>query len=368
LHQSRADIKGALGISSVSEVSRLLRFAEDNGILLHVINEGAASWSTDPELGSGLQARFDLLSAYVVAFPADVKYGEEVDDTLHYQLGKAAATWLRDSVRDDDTILTVGGRTPFYIAKGLETLPERPKAKNVRVVPVTGAIGATMWTSDAPESRHNVDAVEAAFEFTRTFGGAPIGLHLPGALDDAQEMRQARAIIHELVYGADDRYRPSIAICGVGRLAGGHALLSALRDRSSWHRHPLRPVISVLMEKASIREAAKSQKPMELPYGDLANRLFPLGDLPQDQQMLTTINNCIVGISMVELARVPVVLLCAGGDVKYLAIRRVLGFLRPDGNRRLIRVLVTDAVTAQKLLDASSGSLPTMDISQLPGE
>lgn len=370
--KSRKEIRRAMApwVKSVYEVSRLLRYAKENDILRFVIDENAAAWATQHQLSAELRDELGLLSAHVVTFPSDMHYSEEVDDDIHFQLGLKAASWLRQVVVDNSTILTVGGRTPHYVALGMGSHAEGEPAmtpRMVRVVPITGTIGAGMWSPRAPRGQLHVDADDAAFHFSRAFDAPPIVLGYPGATTDRHRLAEALARQHELIYGPDGQYHPEIAICGVGRLAGGHALVKALR--SPMPGHPLTPIMRILGDFLSSSSNGGARKATDLPYGDLANRLFPLGEpTPQEFEMLKRVNHCVIGISMTELAKVPTVLLCAGGEVKYPAIRRVLGFMRPGTSLRLIRVLVTDSRTAERLLKEKWGSLPTIDVSNLPGE
>jgi DNA-binding transcriptional regulator LsrR (DeoR family) len=369
--KTRGEIAHMLRLKGVSEVNRLDRFAREAGIITFTIDERAEYWQLHPGLSQQLRAKFDLHSAHVVTLPTDMQYTEEVDDEIHYQLGLAAARCLRRFIVDGTKLLTVGGRTTHYISVGMEMLSgslDEPstKPRGVQVVPVTGLIGAGMWRTGAPFGQLRVDADDAAFHLSRALGVSREDTHFleyPGALSDPGEVAKALERLRELAYGPDGRHPPHIAICGVGRLGGEHALITALRQ----HRlggHPLSPIVRILAGVVGTGPGIS-----DLPYGDLANRLFPLFEqTPKDLDMLARANRCVVGLSMTELATVPMVLLCAGGEVKYPAIRRVLGFRRPGSDLGLIRVLVTDSKTAQTLLDEDDELFPKMDVADFPGE
>ena len=196
----------------------------------------------------------------------------------------------------------------------------------------------------------------------------PIMFNLSGALDPVEDrrMQEAQQWIRDHIEG-----KGGIAICGVGRLAGGHRLVQAMQEReespSSSAFSPLGPILDLVSELAGEELRQKN----ESSFGDLANRLFAIcepGSLsPEQCRLLDEINNRVVGISLADLARVPTVLLCAGGGTKYPAVRHVLRFQREESGRRVIRVLVTDSATAQRLVDDHADEDSLINTSELPG-
>lgn len=124
------------------------------------------------------------------------------DRTIINELGRAAANYLKDIIKDDSIIAITGGST---IKEVIDNVPKVPNLKNVLVVPARGGMGINV------ETQANTLVAKLASKIDGTYKL----LHVPDNLSDKamntiMEEKDIKDIL-ETVYNAD------ILIYGIGR-------------------------------------------------------------------------------------------------------------------------------------------------------
>ena len=307
---SQDDIILRLNLSR-PKISRLLRQARDRGIVRITV---AAPQHLFPDLEAGLEKRFGLLEAVVVETHA----GDAQENILR-ELGLSAAAYLERSVRSGSTrgmyaggiyagsIYAVGISWGTTLHSMVEKLPSM-HVPGVKVVQIIGGLGQPEAASHSSELCHRL---------ARALGGQLTLLPAPGivASQPARDVLLTDPYVQRAVemFGSLD-----IAFVGIGDPSPESVLM---RDGViiSWEE------LNLLLHKGAV--------------GDIALRFFDA----QGRPVVSDIDNRVIGITLEQLAQVRRVVGVAGGPGKFQAIQ---GALRG----RLINVLITDSVTAERLL------------------
>jgi len=292
------EIKARLGLSR-SKISRLLSQARQDGIVQISIVAPGHLFS---DLERRLERQFGLQEALVI----ESQPGEGADG-IGRALGAAAARYLARSV-DEKTIIGVSwGRTLHYMAEALapQQLPE------AQVVQIIGGLGQ-------PDAE--VHATELCRRMARSLGCRLALLPVPGIVPDQRTRQVLLSNVH--VQRAVDTFeRLDIAFVGVGAPTPNSVVL---QDGSIITQSEL----DCLLEKGAV--------------GDIALRFFD----SNGRGLTANINDRIIGITLEQLKRIRRVVGVSGGPEKSAAL---LGALRGG----LINVLITDSLTAQKLVEAN---------------
>ena len=297
---SQDDIILRLNLSR-PKISRLLRQARDRGIVRITV---AAPQHLFPDLEAGLEKRFGLLEAVVVETHA----GDAQENILR-ELGLSAAAYLERSVRSGSTrgIYAVGISWGTTLHSMVEKLPSM-HVPGVKVVQIIGGLGQPEAASHSSELCHRL---------ARALGGQLTLLPAPGivASQPARDVLLTDPYVQRAVemFGSLD-----IAFVGIGDPSPESVLM---RDGViiSWEE------LNLLLHKGAV--------------GDIALRFFDA----QGRPVVSDIDNRVIGITLEQLAQVRRVVGVAGGPGKFQAIQ---GALRG----RLVSVLITDSVTAERLL------------------
>jgi deoxyribonucleoside regulator len=280
---------------SRSNISRLLTEARRRGIVEVRIHRPLP---VDQRLAAELCARFGLHDALVLA--RSTSHHEETSRFV----GALGAGYLERSLDSIDVLAISWGTGLRDVANALHWSSRRP----VEVVQMIGGAG-----SDAS----NVDGTELARRFADALGGTCDYLYAPLLADDEET---ARALLGDsnVRRVLDKAARAQMALVGIGALD---------------------PSVSSLMRAGYADEATVRRLRKEGVVGDVCGRHFDVLGRPCDLEL----NRRVVGLSLDALQRIPVVVGVASGPLKAAAI---LGALRG----RHVNVLVTDAVTVEKLL------------------
>ncbi|KIH99266.1 transcriptional regulator [Streptomonospora alba] len=291
--RSKVEIADEFGISRF-KVARALETARESGIVRISIRVPAR---IDPDLSDRLRAAFGLERAIVVD-------GSEDSAQTHRHLGSVAADLLSEIVEDGDVLGLAWGRTVNAVGAELTRLAR------CTTVQLGGVVSHRTYGEDASEG--SVESVQRAAQLS---GGAAYPIYAPLILPDATTARALRS--DPGIAGALSRFdRLTKAVVSIGgwdeQSSTVYACLDA-RARAELRTKGVRAEISAqLFDSAGTRV-----------HSDLDERVLAITDL--------------------QLARVPDVIAVAGGPGKAEAIGVVL-------RSGLISTLVTDAATATELL------------------
>jgi DNA-binding transcriptional regulator LsrR (DeoR family) len=281
---------------SRSKISRLLQQARDEGIVQITVTTPRHMFS---ELENRLEKKYGLSEVVVV----EAHSADSVENIIH-ELGVAAAGYLERFVVPSTTLGISWGSTLRYMVASLHS----KRLPKTRVVQIIGGLGP-------PEAE--VHATDLCHRFARSFGSQLTLLPVPGivATQDARNVlmsdlyvKQAMEMFNQL----------DIVFVGIGAPVADSVLI---RDGSILSHAEL----DVLLQKGVV--------------GDIALRFFDA----QGQPIQSEIDRRVIGITLDQLQHIRRVVGVAGGPEKFQAIQ---GALRG----KLINVLITDSVNAEKLL------------------
>ncbi len=289
-------ITARLGLSR-SKVSRLMAQARGTGIVqINVV----APEDLFLDLESRLEERYGLQEALVV----EVQPGDS-QAQVSRAVGGAAAAYLSRAISSRSTIGMCWGDTLRYMAASLA--PQR--YPNAQVVQMIGGLGQ-------PDAE--VHATELCRSVSRSLSCRLTLLPVPGIVNDQRTREALLSDVHvrRAVEAFDDL---DIAFVGIGAPTRDSV---TMRDGSIITRAEL----DGLLRKGAV--------------GDIALRYYDASG----ECIESEVNDRIIGMTLEQIKQVPKVVGVSGGPDKVAAIRAAL-----DG--RLIKVLITDSVTASRLLE-----------------
>ena len=222
------------------------------------------------------------------------------DELVLADIGKAAAAYLKEIIKDGDTIAVTGGSTVGAVA---DSLPYIGDLHNTMVVPARGGMGSNV------EYQSNTIAAALA----KKLGGKYKLLHVPGqlraeAVETLMNEPDVRSVIESL-------RETDILVYGVGR-AEDMAIRRNLSESE----------IQILRENKAVAEA----------FGYFFN---------QKGEIVFSSNS--IGLNIRDLKRIPQLLGVAGGKQKALVIMAV-AYHCPGG------VFITDEGAAHEILRLSA--------------
>lgn len=290
---------------SRSKITRLLQRARDTGIVQISVIDPSNSFS---EVESSLETRF-LLQEAVVAEVAET----DAQATISRQVGRAAATYLMRTLRVGEFIGISWGTTLLGMVSGLHHV----QTEGVHIVQIVGGLGQ-------PESE--VHATDLCRRLARSLEARFTLLPAPGIVTNQRTKEAFLADIH--VQNALSLLpKLDVAFVGIG---------APTRD-------------SVVMRDGSIITPTQLNDLMARgAVGDIALHFFDAFGKP----IISDVEDCLIGITLEQMEQVKRMVGVAGGPDKYAAI---LGALRGG----LIDVLITDSVTAARLLELETSKTPS---------
>lgn len=292
---NQAEIGTQFGLST-AKVNRLLKQAREQGMVEIKIHTPMQYLF---ELEQRLQTTFGVPEAIVVP-----QVSEDPEITLQ-SVGRAAAEYLLQRLRDGDTICISGGKALSAIVNAVEAR----RKYDVVVVPATG--GA--------QGRHNIDANYLAGELAARLGGEALQLHAPVLVDTVAD-RQTLMGLRQVASVLDKARQAQIALVGIGSVVPGTSTYFELPSLSQGDR-------STIMECGGTGEI-------------LAYIVDQAGQLCAQQY-----NDRVVGISLADLRTIPLTIGVAATATKAAPIRSVLA-----GQR--LKTIITDEVAARNVLEA----------------
>lgn len=283
-----------------SRISRLLFQARTMGIVQFNVLDPS---SRDKELSERLEQKYSLTQA-VVFNTLNIP-----EHQLKKTIGLVAADYLVSTLKEGDIFAVSWGETIYYSVQGLETDAQR----NLIVVPAVGGSGLI-----SPAYQIN----DIARVVVNKLGGISRTLYAP-AFVDSKQTRDAIMQSKDIQAIADLWKTASVALVGIGKSPFSYG--SQPEDYLQFGQFYL---------KTSEQEELLGMGVA----GDINARFFG-----QDGKELdASIHERVIGMSLRELKRVPMVIGVSGGAGKVKSIHAAL----MGGN---LDVLVTDSLTAQLL-------------------
>ena len=300
----QTEIAEKMGISQAG-VSRLLRMAEEHGIIRKIVVPPEGLY---PDIEDGLIAAYGLEAAYVI----DIGSSE---DGISQILGAAAARCLTDAF-DSGPVLgfTSWSTTLRELARLIDS---RPQAGVKHVVETLGDLGSPML-------QHEADV--ATLQMAQAFDAEAIFLRAPGVMR-SQELRNAAladAHIRKALHRLDE---VDIVLVGIGP-ADFHGPLEESDN------------FFTKQQLAAVRAAGA--------VGQLHQRFIDR----DGHQVETPLDDLVIGITLDQLRNARRRIAVAGGSKKHAAIAAALA-------GEWIDVLVTDVNSANYLLAAASAPRTT---------
>jgi DNA-binding transcriptional regulator LsrR (DeoR family) len=293
--KNQSDVAEVLGLST-AKVNRLLKQAREQGWVEITIR---TPFQNIFDLEYRLQTVCHVPEAVVVP-----QLSQDPDAILQ-TVGRAAADYLLQRVRDGDTICISGGKAMYALVQALEP---RRQYHNVRVVPATGGV----------QGKHYTHVNYLAAELATRLGGKAYQLHAPVFVDTRQE-RDALLSLRQISEVLAIAREAQIALVGVG---------SVIPKSSSYF-----DLTSLGNEQAPIIAAEQGQ-----------GEIFALIYNAQGQPCAEQYNQRVVGLSLEELRTIPLSIGIAAAEQKVLPIRGAL-------QGKYLKTIITDESTALGVLD-----------------
>jgi DNA-binding transcriptional regulator LsrR (DeoR family) len=280
---------------SPAKVSRLLKKAHEKRIVEVEIRNPLPFHMAEEIF---LEKSFNLHEAIVVPRTSNN------EDVIIRSIGSVAADHLLELTRDNMIVVIGQGTTMRAVVDQAKSVSIPPR--QVTVAPMVGGL-----TKASPETHTNFLARELA----NTMGGTHLELYAPQLADSVQN-RDAFMSESSVTYVLAKARAADIIISGIG-------------DVSETSR---------LIELCSF-----SRRDMErLDEGGAVGEFGSIFYNADGQTCCQEFNNRVIGLTLEEIRRVPLVIGVAGGDRKIEAIR---GLLKGGG----LDVLVTDDVVARTI-------------------
>ncbi|MBM3125687.1 MAG: sugar-binding transcriptional regulator [Chloroflexi bacterium] len=294
-NKNQAEIAKSVGVTR-SMISRMLTEARDAGIVEIRVHR---SLQSDHDLGRELIEAFDLLDAYVVRVSAIS--GRK----LTRSLGRAGALVLKRYLAPGKVLGLAWGTSISATVDALDVVESIP----VKVVQLVGAMGARNL---------QYDGHDLVSRLSEKLGGEAYYVNAPYVCQDrevARSLMESKAIKETISLGK----KTDVALLGIGSTSSTH---------SSFYLagYVTRKELDDLRRGGSI--------------GDVCGLHFDLEGRPAAEHF----SERLVTIQRNDLLAIPVRLGVAGGPGK---VQAILGALKS----RHVNVLVTDQVTAKKVLD-----------------
>jgi len=310
------------------------------------------------ELGQALRDAYpQLLGVQVVDLSRlPFKDARSYDDSVHEELGFAAARWISQGMLfQDGSIIGVGsGRGVYQTLNALKDF-QQLSSRDVKVMSLTARIHAK---NHAGAQGRDLDADFHAALLATCFNHASISL-LPLPIAQASPGDRERAARRTHLADAQwSKVAPRYGLFGVGILAPGHRLYD--ESMASKREEGLKAILPQVMQLVEISEQVHTLmagiSPLYYPVADIANQLFTMQGSLWDriekniqtriEALVAEINCHLLTITEAQLRDIENVVLIAGTESKALAIRSLL-----ERERSNIRFLCTDGDAARQILN-----------------
>lgn len=296
--QRQSAIARDLSISQTT-VSRMLKRAHDERIVRISLN---VPQGTYPELESRIRNEYNLTEVIVV------DCAEDRSAALMARIGEAAAYYLETTIQPNEVIgISSWSQT---ILKMVDNVHPMANGTAKAVVQTLGGIG------NPNVQKH---AMQVTTRLAQLTGAEPIILQAPAVAAS----REARLILlgETFVREATEQFdNITLAFIGIGSIQPSEMLA---QSGNIFAESELRQ----LTDKGAVAE--------------LSQRFLNC----DGEEVVTPLNDRVIGIDLAKLSRVPRVVALAGGEPKTMAIRAAL-------KSGAIDILITDRFTATRLTDS----------------
>jgi len=297
---TQARIAARFGMSRY-KVQRLLKKCRKTGVV-HILIRPAPGEFADLE--KGIEEKYGLRDAVVIETPPSNKL-----PAVTRELGAAAAEYLCGAIQSNERI-AVGIGTAVYETVNALQHRARPRVKGMEVVQGFGGLGDANYEEHVTVLTQRLAAWLGAYGFIMP---APLVVGSPAV----------RKVLYEDpgISGVLNRARSAtLALVGMGAI-------------KAWPRKSGPAIIRRYPELADM--------PALGAVGDINLRFFDR----QGRAVQSDFDARMVGLSLAELKSINMVVAVAGGRVKFEAIQAAL-------KGGLLSVLVTDSMTAERLIEA----------------
>lgn len=295
--QRQSAIAKDLSISQAT-VSRMLKRANDEGIVRVSLT---VPQGTYPELESKLRETYGIAEAIVV------DCSEDRAGAIMARIGEAAAHFLETTIQPSEVIgISSWSQT---IVKMIDNVHPMTQGKAKSVVQTLGGIG------NPNVQKH---ATQVTTRLAQLTGANPVILPAPAVAAS----KEAKIILlgENFVREATEQFENiTLAFLGIGAIEPSEMLAQSGNIFSE-------PELKQLTEQGAVAEISQ-------------RFLNADGD-----QVITALNERVIGMNLEQLNHVPRVVALAGGQSKTQAIAATL-------RSGVINVLVTDRFTADRLID-----------------
>lgn len=302
--QRQSTIAKALSLSQAT-VSRLIKRAHDEGIVRISLN---VPQGTYPELEAKLREKYGVAEAMVV------ECAEDSDGSIMSRIGEAAAHFLETTIQESEVIgISSWSQT---ILKMIDNIHPMSQGKAKSVVQTLGGIG------NPNIQKH---ATHLTTRLAQLTGAEPIILQAPAVAAS----KEAKLVLlgESYVRAATEQYENiSLAFIGIGAIKPSEILAQSGNTFSESE-------LMQLTEQGAVAE--------------MSQRFLNANG----EQVITPLNERVIGMSLEQLRKVPRVVALAGGKSKTAAIDATL-------KSGIISIIVTDKFTAKRLTEGEESLLP----------
>jgi DNA-binding transcriptional regulator LsrR (DeoR family) len=302
--KNQSEVAKALGLST-AKVNRLLKQAKEQGLVEIKIH---TPFNHLLELERRLRSAYGIPEAFIIP-----QFGSD-PDTILQTLGRAAADYLLQRLRDGDTICISGGKAVHAIVEAIE--PTRQY--NIRVVPATGA----------RQGKHFTDVNYLAARLAERLGGKSYQLNAPIFVDTPEERETLLAMRHvsETLQMAREA---QIALVGIGSMI---------------------PHVSSYFDLLAAASVELNNWDQVIEGADAHGEIFAYVFNGEGELCLPQYNQRVVGLEIDQLRQIPLTIGVAATHEKVQAIHGALhgGYLK---------TLITDEMTAQSALELAQAQV-----------
>ncbi len=287
---------------SIAKVNRVLQTARRQGLVEIKIHN---PFQHVLEMEKEIEALSGVHDAVVVPRLSNLS------ETNLQDVGQAAASYLLDNLKENDTIALGGGRT---LSATIDSLAPRKKY-NVKVVPAIGGV----------QGQHFTDVNNLAAEAARRLGGDSLQLHAPAYMDTDMEREilfRARQVSEVLDLAREAR----IAMVGIGTLVV--------------------PGLSSYLHFNNVTAAELNEiNQVHHGVGEIFSQAFDI----DGQECAPQYSRRVIGLSLHELQNIPLVIGVAASPHKSTPVAAAL-------KGHYLKTIIMDEDTAAEVIEILQGS------------
>ena len=296
---TQSEISKRLRLSR-QKVQRLLKQAKDQGIVRITIRPVIGAF---PDIERILEDRFGLKEAVVIE---TTNYGDQF--VVAREVGAGAADYLMRVVQPQDSIVISWGGSLLGMVNALHGGSQRSDFDGIKVIQGLGGLG---------DPNKEVHAADLTRRLAQVFGGEAVLLPTP-AVAGTREARDTYIEDPFVSHILEQAHSANLAVMGIGAPRLDSILMREGR-------------IVTVEDLESLKHNGA--------VGDINLRFFD----ENGKIVQSNFDQRVIGLTLDEIQKFERVVGVAGGEAKVSAIRGAL-------KGKLVDVLVTDQITAQRVL------------------